>query len=347
MTVYFPFIINSVLLLILLIISGYWSCYFIKRIYSCIKYKRRAVRFISGYVNEQIHYNYETEIWKYTLLLLIIACEIIICLLFIASDIYSRFLTFHKVNNATVELPYSGCISYNKPALSQVSKFYEIPYLYGITTVARSTEICLLAFTIYLMEYLITRIKNIKLVNSRRFLLLTALLCAFVIFSAFIEFASILSITFTLSFFILYFCIFIRTSKQFKSALLQRVMERLFQHRPNKQAMKQYRYSKVSINILSCGYLLIIISEILISTAATLVSILFFGNCYFPSNLFPSLRYVLQTEEERDISRSCKIYILARKRYLLYRYIHYLVANGAHHYLLLDQTYTILFPSQQ
>ena len=62
--------------------------------------------------------------------------------------------------------------------------------------------------------------------------------------------------------------------------------------------MSQYRYSKVSIDMLSCGYLFILLSEIIISIYEISVSILFSGNCYFPSNLFPSLSYVLQTLEE-------------------------------------------------
>ena len=291
---------NTILFQIFLIISGYWSCYFIKRIYSVRRYKRREMSCcISGYDKEQFLYNSETEIWKYTLLLLIIACEIISCFFSLAVDSFTRFLTFHNVTNTTVELPYSECASYNKPALYKVNLFFvEIPYLYGVSTVARSAEIFLLAFTIHLMNYLIARIKKIKLMNSPRFFLVTALLCAVFITTGFIESLTILSLIYFLILGIIYIRIFILTSNRFKRALLQRAMECLIQHSSNKSAIGQYKFSKVSIDILCCGYLLIILSEIIISIPEISVTIIFFGNCYFPSNLFPSLSYVLQTEEE-------------------------------------------------
>ena len=300
MTVWLAIIINSVLFLILSIISGYWTCYFIKRVYSLKRYKRREVSCISGYEKEQLHYNFETAIWKCTLLLLIIACEIISCFFSLALDTYRRFLTLHNVTNTTMELPYSECISYNKPAaLNKVSLFdTEIPYIYGFSTIAKSLQILVLALTIHLMYYLISRIKSIKVMNSRRFFLLTVLLCMVYMIAGFIQYLSILSIIFFLILGIVYLCVFLRTSEYFKRALLQRAMECLIQHRSNKSEMIQYTYSKVSINILRCGYLLLFISEIIIGIADLSVSILIFGNCYFPSNLFPSLSYVLQTEEE-------------------------------------------------
>ena len=301
MTVDFAIIINSVLFLVLSIISGYWSCYFIKRIYSLRRYKRSEVSCISGYDKEQLHYNFETEIWKYIILLLIICCELISCVLFIAADSYRRFLSFHKVSNTTVELPYSECLSYNRPTLNNVTFYTEIPYVYGVSTIAKSELIFVFVFTIYLMNYLITRTKNIKLVNPRRFFLLTALLCAVVMITGFIESAMILNTIFFMILLIIYICILIRTSKHFKRALLQRAMECLIQHRPNKRALREYRNTKFYVNILCCGYLLIITSIIQYSISDISVSILFFGKCYFPSNLFPSLSNVMQTEREIGI----------------------------------------------
>ena len=300
MTVWLAIIINAFLFLILSTISGYWSCYFIKRIYSLRRYMRGGVSCISGYYDkEQLIYNNDTEIGKYALLLVIIVCEVISCFLYAASDTYSRFLTLNNVTNTTVQLPYSECISYNKPALNKVSLFYvPIPYVYGFNMITKSAEAFLTVFTIHLMNYLITRIKNIKLLNYWRFFFLTALLCAVCIMTGFIESLSILSLIFFPLLGMIYFCIFVRTSKDFKRALLQRAMECLIQHRSNKRAIRQYRHSKVFIDILSFGYLLMIISEIMVSISEILVSVLFFGNCYFPSNLFPSLSYVLQTKEE-------------------------------------------------
>ena len=301
MTVWLAIIINLILFLILSIISGYWSCYFIKRIYSLRRYKRREVSCISGYYDKERRYDLETDIWKYTILLWIIACELISCLLYTAADSYRRFLSFHKITNATAELPYSECLSYNRHELDKVTLYTEIPYVYGIWTIAKSAIIFLVGFTIYLMNYLMTRIKNIKVENSGRFLILTALLCAVIIITGFIESLSILNTIFFMIFAIVYICIFIRTSKHYKHALLQRAMECLIQHRSNKRAMREYRNTKLYVNILCVGYLLILTSNIQYNISVILVSILFFGNCYFPSNLFPSLSYVLQTEEEIGI----------------------------------------------
>ena len=129
------------------------------------------------------------------------------------------------------------------------------------------------------MEYLSTRIKNIKHMSSWRFFFLTALLCAIYIITAVIESHSILSLIFYSIFIFVYLCIFIPTSKDFKLALLQRAMECLIQHRSNKRAMRQYRHTKLYINILSCGYLFIMVSEIMHSISEISVSMLFFGNC--------------------------------------------------------------------
>ena len=61
--------------------------------------------------------------------------------------------------------------------------------------------------------------------------------------------------------------------------------------------MKQYKYCKFALNIISCAYLLIIISTKLIHIPVLLVSALFYGDCYFPFNLFPSLSYLILSEE--------------------------------------------------
>ena len=94
-----------------------------------------------------------------------------------------------------------------------------------------------------------------------------------------------------------YFCIFVHTAKRFKLALHQRALERLIQHGSNKDEMRQYRYCKHTINILCCGYLFVLISEYLLHIPVLLTSALFYGNCYFPFNLFPSLSYIIITEK--------------------------------------------------
>ena len=176
-----------------------------------------------------------------------------------------------------------------------------IPYINGLNAIGRSAELFVATFCACLMNYLIIRIKKIKhpygTLNSRIFIILTTLLSAVIILTGYIQYTSILSIILFDICLITYFCVFVYTSKRFKRALLQRALECLIQHGSNKEEMKQYKYCKFTLTIISCAYLLIIISTKLIHIPVLLVSALFYGNCYFPFNLFPSLNYVILSEE--------------------------------------------------
>ena len=304
--IYITVILNSIFFIIFLIFSGYWAFIFIKRIYCCRKYKIGVTRCLSdesGYLNKQYYYHYETEIWKNVLLLLMTFSEIVGSSFLFASNTTQHYLKYRQLGNDTLELPLSNCISYKKPELNQIDIMYAyIPYLNGMTAITRSAEIFLVAFGICLMNYLIIRIKKIRnsynTLNYRIFLTVTTLLNAVIILTGFIQYTVIVSnIILFFIFSIVYLCIFIRTAKRFKRALLQRALERLIQHGSNKEEIKQYTYCKHTINIMSCGYLFIILSQTFLDTPELLVSALFYGNCYFPFNLFPSLNYVIQTEE--------------------------------------------------
>ena len=298
-------ILNSLFLLILLIFSGYWAFVFTRRINCFKKYQRGVARCLSddsGLINKQFYYHYETEIKKYILLLLVTSSEIIAGIFFFASDTIQHYLTYRQLGNSTLELPFSDCVSYDNPALNQINIIYTgIPLLNGLTSIARSAELFLIAFSACLMNYLILRMKEIRhsynSFNSRMFLTATAILSVINIFTGFIQYAFIISILFFSILVIAYFCIFVHTAKRFKLALHQRALERLIQHGSNKDEMRQYRYCKHTINILCCGYLFVLISEYLLHIPVLLTSALFYGNCYFPFNLFPSLGYIIKTEK--------------------------------------------------
>ena len=307
--IFIAIILNSVVLINFLIFSGYWALIFIRRIYCCKKYKRGLARFLSddsGYINEQFYYHYETEIWKNVLLLLITFSEIIATIFFFLAGTIPHYLSYRQLGNSTLELPFTDCTRYKKPALNQINIIYLIvPYLSGLNTIAGSAQLFILAFGAYLMNYLILRIKKIKYPyytsNYRVLLTITTLLSAVIIITGFIQYTAIIS---NLLFFIstiIYCCIFVKTSKRFKLALLQRALERLTQHGSNKEEMRQYRYCKHTMNIICWGYILIISSETLLFIPELLVSTLFYGDCYFPFNLFPSLNYVLQTEKAIEV----------------------------------------------
>ena len=298
----FVIIVNFVYLLIFLIFNGYWGFIFARRIYCYRKYKRGVGRCLSGdsgYLNKQYYYHYETEAWKNTLLLLITFSEIIASIFFFTSDTIQHYLTYHKLSNNTLEFPFTDCISHNKPALNQINILYtEIPFLNGLVSIIRSTELFVLALCISLMNYLIIRIKKIKqphnTLNCRLFLL-TTLLNTVIILTGFIQYTTVICTVLVFVIVITYFCIFVHTSKRFKHALLQRALERLTQHGSNKEEIKQYKYCKHTINIITCGYLFMLISVILGDTKQLVISALLYGDCYFPFDFFPSLNLVIET----------------------------------------------------
>ena len=301
-------IINSVFFLIFLIFSGYWGFIFARRIYCYRKYKRGVARYLSGdsgYLNKQYYYHYETEIWKNTILLLIAFSEIIACIFFFTLETIHHYLTYHYVSNNTLELPFTDCISHNKPPLNQINILYtEIPFLNGLCTIARSAELFVFAFCIYLKNYLIIRIKKIKqpynTLNYRQLIIITTLLSTVIILTGFIQYTTVISTVLFLVSVITYFCIFVHTSKRFKYALLQRALERLTQHGSNKEEMKQCRYCKNTINIMTWGYLFMILAELLFDIRGIFTRMLIFGDCNFPFNFFNSLKYVIQTEQGID-----------------------------------------------
>ena len=296
-------ILNLMFFLIFQIFSGYWVFIFARRIYCYRKYKRGVGRCLSGDsgdLNKQYYYHYETEIWKNTLLLLIAFSEIIASIFTFTSDTIHHYLAYHKVSNNTLELPITDYISVNKPPLNQINILYaEVPFLTGLSSIARSADLFVFAFCTCLMNYLIIRIKKIKqpynTLNYRLFLIITTVLSTVIILTGFIQYTTVISSVLFFVSVITYICIFVRTSKRFKYALLQRALERLTQHGSNKEEMKQYRYCKHTFNIVTWGYLFLIIGESLLDFMHLVISALFYGKCYFPFDFFPSFIFVIET----------------------------------------------------
>ena len=307
---YLVIAMNSVFLITFLLFSAYWAFIFIRRIHCSRKYKRGLARCISedesAYLNKQFYYHYETEIWKSILLLLINLSEVLCGTFYFASETIQQYAVYRKLGNNTLELPLSDCVSFDKPSVDQINIMdTNIPYINGLYAIGRSAWLFVGTFCVCLMNYLIIRIKKIKhpygTLNSRVFLIITTLLSAVIILTGFIQYTSILCIILFDICSIIYFCVFVHTSKRFKRA-------------SNKEEMKQYKYCKFTLNITSCAYLLIIISTKLIHIPVLLVSALFYGDCYFPFNLFPSLSYVILSEEaiRTFLKVSQYIYLIGR-----------------------------------
>ena len=218
-------IINSILVCIHLIFSGYWIVVFIRRIHCSIKYKKGAARCItdeeSEFVNEQICYHYETEIWKYVYLLGISFFEILSGLFAMIEHIITSYGNEIKEYNTTLSLfEFSECnnnATMDNETTSLIISLYN--FLHGV---GRSTELLWIVLSVCLMNYLIVRIKEIKLYHNTRdsfdLLLRTTWLCLFILCSNAIQVLRAVSyFTFQIAS-VVYACMFVRTCNNLKRA---------------------------------------------------------------------------------------------------------------------------------
>ena len=113
-------IINSCMACVYLIFNAYWVMIFMRRIHCSRKYKKGAARCItdeeSEFVNEQICYHYETEIWKYVYLLMIILSELSAGLFYMIAH-----LTENYVEDIRKHLRMN--LSWNNTNLSKILHF--------------------------------------------------------------------------------------------------------------------------------------------------------------------------------------------------------------------------------
>ena len=291
------FILCSTTLCTLIIISIYWAIVFIRRIINCRKYKRGAARCItdeeSGYLNNQFCYHYETEIWKYVYLLVITILENLIGITMYLSYIFPSHLASIIIRNGTFFV--GDCFSINGTVGDDENIVIMCKSLKFIHGIGRSAELFMFLTIVCLMNYLIIRMKEIDSFNSNsnsRFLLwITTLISSIILISNLITTSHILSlITFSVAI-VVYFCIFVKTARNFKRALFQRAIERLAQHGSNQQEMKQYKYFKCTISFIGCAFLLVIIGEIILYIPATSIGILTNQNSYLPFNFFPQINF--------------------------------------------------------
>ena len=291
------FIFCTTTLCVLMTISIYWLIVFVRRIISFRKYKRGAARSItdeeSGYLNNQFCYHYETEIWKYVYLLAINILENLTGFTMYFAYIIPTHLASTLITNGTFSV--GDCFNINGTVGNNhniVNMCMALKFVHGI---GRSAELLMFLTIICLMDYLIVRIKKIDSFqsnsNSRFLQSITALICSFIIISNLIAALHILSlITFSIAI-VIYFYIFVKTSKNFKRALLQRAIERLAQHGSNQQEMRQYKYFQCTINLIGCAFLFVIIGEIILYIPAVSIGILTNQEYYLPFNLFPQIHF--------------------------------------------------------
>ena len=287
-------IINSVFMGWFLIISGYWATVFIKRINCYRKYKRGAARCVSdeesGYLNIQICYHYETEIWKCVYLLEIILCEVLVGGCYYTTNIISHHIIGGHMFNSTSHLLLLNECKPRNETIEQYQNLKEliltINVIHGI---GKSAEIFWAAVCVCLIRYLIIRIKKIKSYRNSTFslkpyLITITLIVLMWILNA-IQTLRIIYLIISNLFSIIYFYIFVKNYKLFKHTLLQRALERLIQYGSNKEEIKQYKYFKCTTTLLCFGILLVQIGQSTIDATRISVAVLVAQSCYFPFNL--------------------------------------------------------------
>ena len=319
-------ILSSLLLTLFILISTFWAIVFIKRIYYFRKYQIGAGRNMydeeASFLNKQLYYHFETEIWKYFLLLMINLSEVIggvfgFTLVTWQNYIVSRERNYTSTTFNTLDM----CSNVNSTALNQFHYLQStMAVLNGLGALGNSAELFVTAIGVCLMHYLIIRIKGLKrryqTFNIRRYLLTTVVLSALIVCLGFIKLFSTVSKVLFLIIVTIYFCIFVKTSKKFKLALLQRAGERLAQHGSNKKEMQQVKFFKYTMNIVSSGFFLIIVSSSLLNFPAILTSALFYGKCYFPFNLMSPYKSIVQTEDTMETLVKVMRYIINTGRVL-------------------------------
>ena len=286
--------------------SAYWVIVFSYRIFQSRKYLRVAARHLitvqsdDSHTNfEQFCYHYRTEIRKYVYLLLIILSEAFCMFLYCMSVLEAlSYIAFPEIANSTMS-KLSECSKIeNKFLLEFQYNQAANPIQMTLSASQNISGLFVLILIICLLKYLTQRIKKIKYSRHfrfRLFIVFTALLSASTIGIAWREYFAIFLMLITLA---IYYYVFLRAVKQFECTLLQSAYERLIQFGSNKEEFRQYKYFKYTMRTICCGYLLIIVSKLLVYFPGLLTSILFYGKCQFPLSAIPSYTPVSEKQVE-------------------------------------------------
>ena len=277
-----------------LILSAFWIFVFAKRIYLIMRYKKGLLKQItdeeSRFIHEQYFYHYQTEIRKYTFLIIINMTEVIATIIDLIKSNLNEFSFPNNVNMSIHELEYCDQVNNSMLYNLQFSKS-TTRILNVLEATGDSVEIILLTLIACLMLYLIKRIKWIKhsIVNKKTRLYLSCMFLSPLLIMSFASIKSFIIVSDQLFIFLLCvsFYFLIRIFKQFLSALFQQAYQRLAQHGCNKRELRQYKYFKYTMVVIMTGYFIIILATILTKFPLSFTGILFYGKCYFPLDIIP------------------------------------------------------------
>ena len=301
-------IISPIFLAIILPMVLYWVIVLLKVISRCVKSNKFAVQNIlediKVHINKQNCYDYKTEIWKSVFLIFITLLEASTGLLY-----YTKFLIGHYWRGPSEERHYpfnrgDHCGHIPSKYITYVFEA-ETDILNTIDSLANCTDILVIALLICLMNYLTKRIKKIVYlsgaVNNKLLLTTTVIVCiCIVILSSVYQLLNIGRMLFIVTVTV-QFAIFVKTLKQFKLALHMRSMQHRIQHGSNAKMEEQIRYFKYTSSLLATGVFITLLSIIFTNICDIVMSYVFFGKCFFPSNMIATWKpygEVLKTEEQ-------------------------------------------------
>ena len=286
-------IYTSIILCIFLSFSIYWFVIFIIKIAKARRYKKAAERRIiydnADYVSEQYNYHYQTEICKYSILLVISLAEISAAVISYIHSILEKYIL--TINTSSIyKDQLERCAIVNNSIILDFqyveSSFVPLAVLRAIDEFVKMSVPVLVTS---LMSYLISRMKKSYHINIRRYICVIYLIGIFDIITSYYTFLMPVGKLAYLVAFTYNYILFLTYVKKFKQSLLQAAMERLVQHGENMIEMKQYKYFCYSINCFCVGLSFMIIGAIFGISARNMISFIFFGRCMFPTAFMPEL----------------------------------------------------------
>ena len=289
----------TVVIGIIIPIFLYWTIVFLRRIYCTRKYSKAAVRNVADEESicytTQLLYHFQTEIVKYTLLVIIIFSEVTGLLCYYCHDV---LLVYDPIveGNSSYRTELEECAHKNNSLLLNYQmSTSKIPSLLVLETCVNIADTYVVGLLACLMSYLIRRMKNIETRFGRvkRFLVvLSGISLVTFLFSMFPSFINLVRAIFA-TVLTRNFIIFVRYVKKFKRALFQAAIERYAQQGSNAREMKQYKYFSYCMNCICLGFFLITTNIYITLALRFIICGLFFGDCYFPFYFFSDYEAIL------------------------------------------------------
>ena len=305
---------------IFLAVSSYWIINCVSRIYLFKKYRRVAASHLptstheeSDNMFEQICHNHETEIRKYMYFLLINSTEVYgVAMAFIYYLASESYITFSGIES-NQKLMLSNCSRVDSLTLNEFQLKKSLTLNHVLGALQNVADLFVVMLGVCLMNYLTKRIKQIQFplnkAKIRFFVSFTFLMSSIIIGTSSISSLFLLHTMLFLITILIYFCIFLRTVKQFERTLLQRAGQRLAQFGSNKAEYQQFIYFKYTMKVICFGFMLIVVSTYLVELPGFLTGILFYPKCYFPLNFLPHYSPIITTTESIERLLSILFYV--------------------------------------